>query len=439
MADSTQIAELLQRGIAAAKAGRKEDAYQTLLRVTELDERNERAWLWLSGVVESFEDRRICLENVLAINPGNAHARAGLQWLDQHAPVPTVMQERCPLCQLPVSPSGTTCSRCGQVLVVVCPGCGQYVDVTEASCPECGQTLGDFRGGARYHLALARAYLEHQRHALAEEAVTRAEAEAAGDPEIRKGVAALHEEMGHTDLAIAAYERALKSEPENAALYASLGAIYQRRSISAKAREMYEQAAERAGDDPAILVELAQLYIEDGATPEALRLLERVVQLNPEHAQAQLLLGNVYLDRGQKVRAIDRYKQACQLTTLDSPVGQEARRKLGKLRPAVPQQAQGWGETLRRMGGLMLSPALAALVNATLIPPWKVSLIALGALATAGVGAYLWTCATDVPRNPVMRRVFGKAGVDRFWQKALVGVPGFLLWAGALGLILWKV
>lgn len=53
------------------------------MRVIEVDERNEQAWLWLSGVVDTDEDRLICLENVLTLNPDNVRARAGLKWLQQ--------------------------------------------------------------------------------------------------------------------------------------------------------------------------------------------------------------------------------------------------------------------------------------------------------------------------------------------------------------------
>ena len=88
MSESPQIDELLQQGIAAAKAGRKEEAQRLLTQAVELDEHNEQGWLWLSGVVTTFEDRQICLENVLALNPDNAHARAGLEWLRQNAPPP---------------------------------------------------------------------------------------------------------------------------------------------------------------------------------------------------------------------------------------------------------------------------------------------------------------------------------------------------------------
>lgn len=431
-----QVAKLLRAGIAAAQEGRAEEARQTLLRVTELEERNEQAWLWLSGVVESLPDRRVCLENVLAINPHNAVAQAGLRWLDQQA---AAAQDRCPLCQSPVPESGSACPHCGQILVVVCPACGQYVEVEKGACPDCGQPLGDFRAGARYHVGLARAYLEQQKGALAQEAIARAEAADRDDVSVLKEVAALREEMGHTDMAIATYELAIERAPDDATLYAHLGAIYRRRAMSAEARKMYRLAAQRASDDPAILYELTELYHEEqGATPQVIKLLERTIHLAPEHAQAHFLLGEIHLDQGRGQKAIQHYELAGELAPPGSLLGRNARRKLARLRPSMPRQAQGWGETLRLMVGLMLSPSLAALVNARLVP-WEISLPAWGALAAATVGAYLWVCATDVGQNPAMRALLGKAGLKGWRRKALVGLPGMLLWAVALGLILGKV
>ncbi len=81
------VAATLAQAIAAARAGRHDEARATLLKVLEADERNESAWLWLSGVVSTPAERRVCLENVLAINPANEHARRGLALLDsQPAP-----------------------------------------------------------------------------------------------------------------------------------------------------------------------------------------------------------------------------------------------------------------------------------------------------------------------------------------------------------------
>jgi len=440
MPNPTQIAELLQRGIAAARAGRLQEARQALLQVIELDERNERAWIWLSGVVDSTEERRICLENVLAINPQNHHAQAGMRWLDQQESPPPPAQERCPRCQSAIPPSGTTCPHCGQALIVTCPECQNYVDVQEAVCPECGEPLGDFRDGARYHLALAQAHLEHQQYRWVEAAIAHTEAESDGDPEVLEETAAVYERMGYTDQAIAAYKRAIERAPDSASAYARMGAIYRQRAMPAEARAMYEQAAELDGDDPAILFELAQLCIEEEGKPsKVLRLLERVVQLDPEQAPAHVLLGDVYLRKEQGLRAIEHYQRARDLTASSSLLGREARHKLARLQPSTPErQTQGWAETMRRVGGLMLSPALAALINARLAP-WEISLAAWFLLAAASAGAYLWTCATDTPRNPWMRAAFGEAGVKGAQRKILVGMSGVFLWAGAFGLILWKV
>lgn len=83
MPDTT---ELLQQGIALAKAGRREEARSILLQVVEQDERNESAWLWLSGVVDSDDDKAVALENVLTLNPNNEWARRGLQMLGRPLP-----------------------------------------------------------------------------------------------------------------------------------------------------------------------------------------------------------------------------------------------------------------------------------------------------------------------------------------------------------------
>ena len=76
--------------------------------------------------------------------------------------------------------------------------------------------------------------------------------------------------------------------------------------------------------------------------------------------------------------------------------------------------------------------------NAGLVP-WKISPAAWIALLLATVGAYLWTCAADVPRNQMMRALFGEKGLEGFWYKALVGIPGVLLWSTGFGLILGKI
>ena len=103
--------ELLQKGIDAAKAKQVAEARSILRRVVELEPRNETAWLWLSGVVETDEQRITCLENVLAINPDNKAAQKGLNILKQKAaiikPLPETIEPPFPP-QTPIATQSPT-------------------------------------------------------------------------------------------------------------------------------------------------------------------------------------------------------------------------------------------------------------------------------------------------------------------------------------------
>ncbi|HMA37808.1 MAG TPA: VWA domain-containing protein [Chloroflexia bacterium] len=81
------LARLVQQGIAAAQAGRREEARTTLMAVVDQDERNEDAWYWLSTVVDDPQDVEVALENTLQLNPHHAAAAAALQRLQTRPPV----------------------------------------------------------------------------------------------------------------------------------------------------------------------------------------------------------------------------------------------------------------------------------------------------------------------------------------------------------------
>lgn len=75
--------EVLRRAIQAARGGRKAEARDLLIKLVEVEPQNELAWMWLSGLVDSLEDRIIACENVLTINPANERVRSYLQQLKQ--------------------------------------------------------------------------------------------------------------------------------------------------------------------------------------------------------------------------------------------------------------------------------------------------------------------------------------------------------------------
>lgn len=75
---STDLSEQVRLGIQAAQQGKREQAKAILMQVVEQDQNNVQAWLWLSGVVDDLEDRQVCLENVLTLDPDNVAAQRGL-------------------------------------------------------------------------------------------------------------------------------------------------------------------------------------------------------------------------------------------------------------------------------------------------------------------------------------------------------------------------
>lgn len=110
-----EIQSLLNAGIEAAKSGNKLEARRLLEMVLERDDSNEQAWLWFASVVDTVRERRICLENVLEINPNNQRARQALEKLQtplsdtlaRHAPQQAEGEESAAAPKPPAKPLTT--------------------------------------------------------------------------------------------------------------------------------------------------------------------------------------------------------------------------------------------------------------------------------------------------------------------------------------------
>lgn len=112
-----EIQDLLDEGIALLRAGRKDEARSKLMQVINAEERNEYAWFYLSEVVETDEDRRICLENVLAINPTNEQAETTLEALEAKIREQTEAAGiLCPSCGAINQPGSQRCLSCHALL-----------------------------------------------------------------------------------------------------------------------------------------------------------------------------------------------------------------------------------------------------------------------------------------------------------------------------------
>ncbi len=83
----TMANEGLRQAITAVQAGEREAAEEILLGLVQQNPHNEMAWLWLSDVLENFDDRIIALENAIAINPKRVQTRKRLAQIRQSTPV----------------------------------------------------------------------------------------------------------------------------------------------------------------------------------------------------------------------------------------------------------------------------------------------------------------------------------------------------------------
>ncbi len=269
---SEEIALVLREGIAAAKAGDKERARRLLLEVTERDERNEEAWLWLSGVVDDPEEVRICLENVLAINPANERARQGLAWVQKRlaqrpsapppppppppVPSPLPIEERvaappiprpvpeeerpaagrvpCPACGALNFDFATECVRCGFPFAIVCPSCNELVPTETGFCPRCGKELP----------------LPRKMPAVRER-------EAQVEESYRQGLAWM--EKKRYQEAKVAFEEALALDPNHVEARYNLGLACARLGLRDEARRHWEEVQRRQPDYPDIQKDLDSL------------------------------------------------------------------------------------------------------------------------------------------------------------------------------------
>jgi tetratricopeptide (TPR) repeat protein len=144
--------DLLQRGIELARAGQREQARTTLLQLVEADETNEMGWLWLSGVMDAAEDIRVCLENVLEINPENQQARQGIEWLNSRYTIPTapepepkpepIAHASVPSAPAPVAAPVAAVSDTPAVEPETpCPYCGSPTALGQRNCLSCKNSL----------------------------------------------------------------------------------------------------------------------------------------------------------------------------------------------------------------------------------------------------------------------------------------------------------
>ena len=85
MEASADFERLMREGRVALDRGRRDRAHELWREAALLDPYNEQVWLALLEVLDSLEDRRVCLQNIVEINPLNTQARRMLRSYEAHA------------------------------------------------------------------------------------------------------------------------------------------------------------------------------------------------------------------------------------------------------------------------------------------------------------------------------------------------------------------
>ena len=137
---------LLNKGIAAAKNGDRDDARDLLMQVTEIDSLSEDAWMWLASISDYPEELVAFLNNVLTINPENDRAK---KWLGETESLLVKAEHDDPGaadCEIEVMPTdpysteGTSCPFCAaenETYAFQCRSCRAVLSLSDIEALLC--------------------------------------------------------------------------------------------------------------------------------------------------------------------------------------------------------------------------------------------------------------------------------------------------------------
>lgn len=371
------LQELLQRGIAAAKAAQKhpspqfdpvydqpgppwdivkshkDEARRLLLQVTELDETNVQAWLWLSAVMDELIDKYTCLENVLALEPHNQAAQAGLRKITRQVTLaeaqqnlrraPSLPQERlqAPARQVnmgrlarlwadgryqdsfaddyapdipgehrwyqsPEPPEPPPAATLPAPPQATCPFCDKPLASMEMSCRRCGLSLVMDCPKCNTLMDVEHRHCTHCGHDMGDYRL---------GPLYFTQLAADYQRHKRPPKALAALQQAEKLDPKLPDLYRQLGEVLAELGQTRTAVETLQRAIQREPKQIGPYLTLGKIFQQEGQWEQAERLYGQALKISPKSSDAHLALGDLCLQRSQVNQARRHLQQATQLNS----------------------------------------------------------------------------------------------------------------------------
>src|SRR5438105_10169330 len=149
---SNEAEDLLVYGVAAAKVDSRAEArfyLEWVLRTDASLDQQTQAWYWLSRITDNPDEKRTCLDNVLAAYPNHPEARRDLAILEGRLKPEEMVDLR--QADAPVAPSPALSTEDAQRFV--CPNCGGKMAYAPERhglyCQFCGYLKPEKKKGAR--------------------------------------------------------------------------------------------------------------------------------------------------------------------------------------------------------------------------------------------------------------------------------------------------
>lgn len=119
--------------------------------------------------------------------------------------------------------------------------------------------------------------------------------------EIVKNVALIYQQQGKNEEALAAYEDAIASNPDDVNLILNKANLYYTLGDKDKFKELMAQASAMAPDNPDLMYNIGVISMEQGNLEEARAAYLRVLEIDPSYVNAQLNLSTSYVNEGNSL------------------------------------------------------------------------------------------------------------------------------------------
>ena len=119
--------------------------------------------------------------------------------------------------------------------------------------------------------------------------------------EIVKNIALIYQEQGKNDEALAAYDDALASNPDDVNLVLNKANLYYAMGDKDKFKELMGQASAMAPDNPDLLYNIGVINMEQGNMEEARAAYKKALEVDPNYTNALLNLSTTYVNEGNEL------------------------------------------------------------------------------------------------------------------------------------------